>query len=426
MLWRKLKAGALQLTLFIAVVVSLLLMAFILLVQTHKRFRIQTDFIIETSRNTDKGIDYALSITIKLHDTLEIPLNDEDYKTLKLTREFWGIFEKATSVSKIKNNRIEKSALIGGLSNDKQKDLALYLKDDNKPLMLVGNTRIEGLVYVPERGVKSGTIAGNSYYGSQLIYGNTRISNNLPRIFTETTTQLKSLETSVLKTKENQFLNIEAGKTYKNSFFDPTQIVFSNSEIVLDNINIIGNIIIQSKSKIIIESSSTLKDIVIIAPEIEIKDNVKGNFQVISSNQLIVGENVELDYPSALILNEKMNTHVSVISQTEDLKKIDIGSNSTVKGLVLFLGQSKPNNYNVQLELNEKATVIGEVYCNQNMELKGTVYGSVFTNNFIARQFGSVYQNHIYNGTIIANKLPEEYIGLSFNNSKKGIVKWLY
>jgi hypothetical protein len=70
--------------------------------------------------------------------------------------------------------------------------------------------------------------------------------------------------------------------------------------------------------------------------------------------------------------------------------------------------------------------VIGEVYCNQNTELKGAVIGSVFTNNFIANQFGSVYQNHLYHGQISIDQLPEAYVGLLFNNSKQGIAKWLY
>jgi len=146
MLRLKLRAGALQVTLFIAVVVALLLTAFILLIHTHKRFSAQTDFIIESAKNANKGINHALAIDMQLNDTTTIDLNDEDYKTLKVHREFWGVFEKVTSVSKIKSSTIKKSALIGGLSN-KAERLALYVQDNNKPLVLVGETKIEGLAY---------------------------------------------------------------------------------------------------------------------------------------------------------------------------------------------------------------------------------------------------------------------------------------
>ena len=76
--------------------------------------------------------------------------------------------------------------------------------------------------------------------------------------------------------------------------------------------------------------------------------------------------------------------------------------------MVVYLGNDPPNNYKTQIELQETAILIGELYCNQNTELKGTVYGTVFAKNFIANQFGSIYQNHIYNGKINVHQLPKE------------------
>lgn len=425
MLWTKFKAGALQLTLFIIVVIALLLTAFILLVHTHKQFQVQTNFIVEATRNTTKGIDYALQNTILLNDTTTIQLN-EDYKNLKVYRNFWGVFEKITVVSQIKNNRFQKAALIGSIQPENNRK-ALYVQDNNKPLVLVGNTKIEGVAYIPKQGVKPGTISGQSYYGSQLIYGNTRVSNRLPKVFIETISQINAIESRALRVKENQFLNLESGKDYKNSFFEPTQIVFSNSQINLNHITLIGNIVVQSKTKIIVETSSNLKDIILIAPEIEIQNNVKGNFQAIASKKINVGESVKLQYPSALVLNEKKEiSQQETTSQSIKHNYIVINANSTIKGLVLFLGKNQPNNYKTQIKLKAQSTIIGELYCNQNTELIGTVYGTIYTHNFIANQSGSIYQNHIYNGTIIINELPQKYVGLAFNNSKKDVIKWLY
>lgn len=426
MFWLKLKAGSLQLTLFIIVVIALLLTSFILLVHTHKQFQVKTDFIIETTRNCDKGIDYALQNSIHLNDTTTIALKDENFKTLKVHREYWGVFEKITAVSQIKNNRFQKTALIGA-KQPKNNRKALYVQDNYKPLVLVGNTKIEGAAYLPNQGVKPGTISGQSYYGSQLIYGVTRVASNLPELFIETSTQINSIEHQISSFKQEQFFNTESGKTYENSFLNPTEVVFSNSTINVNAIQLTGNILVQSKLKIIVEASSILNDVILIAPEIEIQNNVKGRFQAIASKQISVGKSVELEYPSALVLNEKQ----ALAKEQESNKpikqnRISIDDNSIIKGLVLYLGQEKSNNYKTQVELKEKSILIGELYCNQNTELKGTVYGTVYTNNFIANQFGSVYQNHIYNGTIIVSKLPQEYVGLPFNNSKKEILKWLY
>ncbi|MFV0571688.1 MAG: hypothetical protein ACK5M1_04545 [Xanthomarina gelatinilytica] len=425
--WLKLKAGALQLTLFIAVVIALLLSAFILLVHTHKKFQVQTDFVIETARNTDKGFDYAFQNRVPLNDTLQIQLTEEPNRAVKIHRDYWGVFEKILSISQTKNKRFTKTALVGAKQSGDNRT-ALYVQDNNKPLVLVGNTKIEGIAYIPKQGVKSGTISGQSYYGSQLIYGQTKTSSTLPKVASEIISQIKSIENQISKTSQSQFMEFKDGKSYKNSFKKPVKVIFSNSNINLNSIQLTGHILVQSKTRIVVEATSVLKDVVLIAPEIEIKNNVKGYFQAIASKSIRVGSNVHLEYPSALVLNEKQLGYQQGAINNNHLETsfIYIEENAVIKGLVLFLGEEKTNNYKAQIELNENATLYGELYCNQNTELKGTVYGTVFTNNFIANQSGSVYQNHIYNGNIIINKLPEEYVGLSFNGSKKEILKWLY
>ena len=93
---------------------------------------------------------------------------------------------------------------------------------------------------------------------------------------------------------------------------------------------------------------------------------------------------------------------------------------------MFFNGLPKTNNYKAQVYISDNATVIGEVYCNQNLELLGTVRGTVFAHNFEVHRGGSVYQNHIYNGKILISELPEAYVGIMFNDSHKAVAKWLY
>lgn len=427
MFWFKLKAGALQVTLFVLVVIALLLITFILLVHTHKQFKIQTSFIVESTKLAANGIDYTLQSTVPLNDTIVIKFDNQDYKSLKIHRDFWGVFEKIVSSSTIKNKGFQKIALIGSKQAEINR-LSLYVEDNNKPLVLVGKTKIQGLVYLPKLGVKPGTIAGQSFYGSQLIYGTQRVSNKLPKIDPEIMFNLKKFEHFYRNVDEDQFLNVELKKQYSRSFLKPLQIVFSNSVIDLNDVKLTGHILVQSKSKIIVNNTSQLKDVVLIAPEIEIQDNVIGSFQALASKRIKVGKNVKLNYPSALIVSEKQEVlnQLATKNQPKYENAIVIEDNSIVKGIVLFLGEEKPNNYKAQIQLEEKAVIYGEIYCNQNTELKGTVYGTVYTNNFISNQFGSVYQNHIYNGTILIDELPEQYIGLSFNKSNKEVLKWLY
>ena len=424
MVFLKLKSGALQLTLFITVIIAVFLMGFVLLVHTHKRFQVQTDFIVETTENAQKGIEHALLHSIRLKDTVTIPLEKPSFKSIKIYRDFWGIFERVTSESKIKTNHFQKTALIGAESND-QNRTALYLQDTRKPLVVVGNTKIEGNVFLPKQGVKAGTISGHSYTGSQLLYGSSQQSFTLPSLATDILDQIEALEYQFSEISNPQFITIESGR-YSNSFLKPVQIYFSNSDILLNEVELTGHMIVQSKTKITVLASAVLKDVILIAPEIEIQNNVIANFQAFASKKMSVGNSVQLRYPSALVLNKNQLSNPTNTTGEKEKPSIHIGQSSVVKGVVVYLGNDPPNNYKTQIELQETSVLKGELYCNQNLELKGTVYGTVFAKNFIANQFGSIYLNHIYNGKINVHQLPKEYVGLLFKNSKKEVLKWLY
>lgn len=421
---QKLKAGALQLTMFIAVVIALLLASFVILVHTHKRFNVQTDFVLETINNANRGINYALHNSTLLNTVITVNLKDEDYKTLKVQHDFWGLFEKVTSTSTIKTNTVTKTALIGA-KQPKTNKTALYLKDNNKPLVLVGNTKIQGTAYLPKRGVKPGNISGHSYYGEQLIYGQEKLSVSFPKLLSETLQHIKTNIKDIELKQDSQFIDLDKNRVYRNSFLKPLQIIYSNNIINLSEVTLTGHIKIESKTKIVVDATSVLKDVVLMAPEIEIKNNVNGTFQAFATESITVGKNCNLKYPSALVLNENES---STKNETEQglYPILSIAKGTTLIGVVVFLGNSKPNNYKPQIVIEENATIIGEVYCEQNLELKGEIFGTVFTNNFVAQQSGSIYQNHIYNAKILIDELPQEYVGLPIENSKKGVLKWLY
>ncbi|WP_417859483.1 hypothetical protein [Xanthomarina gelatinilytica] len=418
---KKLQAGALQLTIFISVVIGIILASFILLMQLHKQFEVQTSFIKETVNNAQSGIDYALINDMVLNDSTFLNIYDEEYKTLSLYKNYWGIFEKVTSKSKIKKQSFIKTALIGTSQSDNNRT-ALYLKDNKKPLILVGNTKIEGTAYLPEQGVKPGNISGHSYYGAQLIYGNIYKSRDLPKFSSELLNHLSHYKTI----NESHFIDMGTDRAFANSFTKPKKQIYSTGDILLTNITLNGHIEVVSETKIIVDTSAVLNDIVLMAPEIEIKDYVEGAFQALANKNIAVGKQCRLHYPSALVLVPKKESNDDELNSPITTKQIDIGDGSEITGTVIFYGKTKPNNFNPQLIIRKESIVKGEVYCSSNLELKGRVYGTVFTSDFVAKESGSIYQNHIYNGNIIIKELPAQYVGISFEASNKGIIKWLY
>lgn len=408
----KLKGGALQFVVFTGLVIAILLAAFVSLTHVHTLFKKQTGLTIETIKNTDLGI-----YTSNNSNSNQLNTTSDVNNTIESKKEFWGIYEKVITTSVIKKNRFSKVALTGGTTTDRT---ALYLKENNQPLIVVGNTRIEGTSFIPRQGVKAGNISGNSYYGTNLIYGNTKES----RRALQKPDNLKQIEDKKYNTdafKKEQLIPFNLNTSYTNSFLEPTKLLYDPAPIFLSETQLIGNIIIQSESIITVNASAKLKDVILIAPKIEIQDEVKGNFQAIASESITIGKNCNLEYPSAMLLKSTAKNNSEIESH-----HLYLGASSTFKGILAYLGEDTQQRFKPQLIIEENATVYGEVFCEANTELKGTVYGSLYTSRFISSTSGSIYLNHIFNGKIIAPSLPVQYAGFSFDNDKKDIVKWLY
>ena len=413
---KKLNAGALQLVTFITVVIALLLGCFILLVHTQKQFRVKSYLLTDTIQNADKGISFALKNSSTKQDSVALLLDNG--ATVKLKTAFWGTFLKVGVSSKFKNFKFKKTALLG--SKQPLKQNALYLKEHNKPLVLVGNTKIKGNTFLPKQGVKSGNISGQSYNGHQFVDGVTKTIQQFPKLSFQTRNYIQNIHEFYNSKKDLESFQIKSGSSVSNSFEKPTLFHFSINDIFLDNIRVQGNLVIQSDSKITISDSAILKDIILIAPKIEIADKVKGTFQAFATEHILVGKDCNLSYPSALVLAKNYS------KQFEENNIIEIDSGTKLQGNIILLGRKGSKNYNPQIALNTNTIVEGEVYCEQTLELKGKVYGTVFTDAFITRANGSYYQNHLLNAEINSKKLDLEYIGLPITNTEKGVAKWLY
>ena len=413
----KTNAGALQYTIFISVVIALVIFAFISLTYVNQKLRLKNHVFKEVSFQNELAFH---QIENRYNYGIE-EFSDKNEISRAVHKKQWGVFDVISISTKKGKEEITKTAFFG--SNEKERP-ALYLQDDNQPLVLVGSTKIEGRALLPQQGVKRGSIAGHSYNGSQLVYGNKRTSEQqLPT--SNTLKKLLAFKDSMNTHIDLAELTPEEGGEINNAFSNETYFVVADNSIELRDTKLIGNIVIMSNSKVTVHQSAKLNDVIIVAPHIEVKDNVIGNFQAIADKKLMIGKNVTLSYPTTLLLSEKLLA-ANQNQQPGNVNQIRIDKNSTVRGIVAFLTENKDVNYSTQVIIEENTIITGEVYCEQNVELKGIVNGSVYTKGFIANQFGSIYKNHIYNGHISSRHLPKQYVGLSFQNSKQKVAKWLY
>ncbi|GGF10422.1 hypothetical protein GCM10011518_19520 [Flavobacterium limi] len=386
----------------------------------------QSKGAVENIQLADIGMHYLLQQKEISTDTAQIDFIKKENQTIQTNLSQWGIFQKGITVTQFRKKKFIKTALIGSLLNTEESP-TLFLQETHNGLTVVGNTAIRGNAYLPKQGVNSGYIAGNSYYGSQLIYGTIKKSTaELPKP-EKTVLDIVQYYLKEYKLLNHQeYINLDSGSKITNSFKDKTKGYYSLNPIVLENKSISGNIIIKSEISIKIKKSSLLKDIILIAPTIEIEDETTGNFQAIASKKITMGKKCILSYPSALVLFQDNQNNPDETSIIPFDNQIFIDSQSVIKGTVSYIQTKETSDFKTQVILEKDSKIKGQVYCNGNFEIKGTVSGSVMTKQFLANQAGSIFVNHIYNATIENENVPTVYGGILLEQNPKTVLKWLY
>src|SRR5690606_34855171 len=113
----------------------------------------------------------------------------------------------------------------GFVGRGEENRYALYLNDNQRPMVIVGNSMIIGDALLPQRGIKMGNIHGYGYTRPQLVYGRTKQSNTaLPRLNEGTQRQLDKLTGSGYVPKRDA-LELEKNIVITNSFLEEPKMI---------------------------------------------------------------------------------------------------------------------------------------------------------------------------------------------------------
>ncbi len=411
-----------QFAILISVLVALLLGAFLLLTHVQSFFKVKSQELIRAFEDSNTLIFNSLDVTSVVGDTV---ITRSGAKTTKHILNYHGAWIKRYAAVNVHNRKAARIAFTGSERSDKTPNL--YLVDTNSPLVVVGNTRLEGNSYLPKQGVKAGNISGTYYQGNSLYYGSAIESREtLPKLESGWIVYLEEIVRGGLVDSATP---IALENEIMNSFHKPVKLIYDTDDIFIDNEKIVGHILIQSNTKIVIESGAQLKDVLLVAPRIVIKNDVKGSFQAIATKNMEIGKRCYLSYPSAaIVLDKNMLLKSANNNQIQNyIPDFSIGSDSVIEGSVVYLKNKNRTDDRIKTHLiiAPRAEVVGEVYCEGNVDIQGTVRGSMYAMQCIARQAGSIYLNHMYNAKVLKNPV-QDYSGLPFVNSKNSIAKWLY
>lgn len=417
-LWEsRVKAGVLQLTLGISLVIAIICASMIMLAYLSRMTYVHQRIADKLRDNAYSGIEYGKAVrnSLGFNEPTSVDLFGEETDSVVVIRKPWGVFEIIAASAHQNKHHYNRSALITAQPDDIGKSI-IYSPENNAPIYLAGRTVLDGDVFVSARKFTTGFINNTGFEGTKLFQGNSRVSmQDIPGI---DTVLLSSISAVVHGYQDTYSIN-------KLDFFPigrrlgfgvvESNLYYSNQSIELSD-SLAGNLMVQSAIKIRITADAHLDDLIVIAPHIEIDNGFKGSIQCIATNSIIVGKDSRLRYPSALVL----------LHHGQD-SLVSIGERAIVEGIVVLPGFDQSVSGKGRFQIRKGGVLHGMAYINGAADIQGSIWGHITARVFSATSGDAQYPGHIYNAEISSKKRSPYMSGsLLWANTKEIIVaKWL-
>ena len=406
--WRKkVKANALYIVVSIAIVVGVLLLGLLTLSgvfsKAETRFLIQNKLIL----NVRSGLEFCLA-SPELPEDKVFDLFQEEKDSLRIQSKPYGVLTEAQLTAFHAGDSISKGFLLGNKSTRKSKT-ALYLANSNKALGLCGNVKLNGNVFVPERGIERSYIEGQNFVGTRLFEGTKQTSkSSLPAIHPQIIGNISDV------------YSVNNGSVYRDDLdtivSKSSTLVLKAEEGVLLNKVVKGRVMIVSSAFIRVSSRAELENVILKAPVVVFDRGFEGSVQVFARDSIVVGEYCYLKYPSALVLKPPSKPSYS--------PKILLGENSKLAGNIILQQPSFNLRNNGIVTLNKGVIVNGTVYSEGYTQLRSCeVQGEVYTKKLFLKTRSSIYENTLLNVVIDPTKKEKDMIDLGIQNSERS---WVY
>ncbi len=410
------KSGTIFLSILITLIIGVFSTSLIVLVYYY---RTSTNKLLIEKRllnNINSTVVLLLDSNLVFNDSINnIDLYDNNSDSVFVKKTDWGLFTNYEISARY--NNFKKNIIIQTGIKQNTPPYAIYLYSNSRPLTLLGNTIIKGTCYLSEAGIKTSYFDKNEFTGTIPNDNEIKLNNTFYPSFSSS---LKDkINKCIMDVNENTTVDIHTINKYKNSFHNENLLMYSINKIILNEDSIIGRIIIKSEKCVEITKQSYLEDVIIIAPVVKINSNCSGNLQIFATDSIIVSNDCNFNYPTALYLDSK----------TEKSTIINIEDNSVINGYVILLNNSADPYVFSSINIAKNAIVRGLVYTDQFVDIKGSIVGSITCNKFILRTISSVYDNYVLNAKIDYYDLPKYFINAGIFSTKskneQAIVKYV-
>ncbi|MBN1953395.1 MAG: hypothetical protein JW801_19475 [Bacteroidales bacterium] len=411
---------------YLAIVISFVAAIFALMFILRRYYGFVEVTTLEKKTALQDLVSSALLVSLENPDinsnqkAKEFQLYEEGGETAKVENRNWGVYEIAWARASWKHLSEEKLAMLGNQLNDFERT-GLYLCDHGQYLTVAGDSYLSGNCYLPKLGVRKGYINGQSFKYTQTVTGKTdQSSDHLPELSPKLINYIKTELYDKEKIADSLVSRVYLDEIQQsNSFRDLSIRVYSDDELRLDHTILQGNIIIQSGKRIIIDGYAELSQIICIAPIIEVESGFTGDVQLFATDTMIIGDDVELKYPSAAVI---MNGNTNKLFA-------QLGVGSTLEG-ILLMSDLNIEGQEAFLKISEEAEIFGEVYCSGTVEHLGKIFGSLYCDKLFLQTRQGYYENHLFNAWVDPVGLNTSFVsGILFTNnelnSKPAVIQWL-
>lgn len=418
----RLKASSLGMAIIIALLMALLCGFFVMRAHLGNMTTLHYALKDRLERNCNSGLNYLLSGQTEIgpDEMLTTDLFDQGLDSVSMYRKTWGAYEVVGTVAF--NHGISKArwAIAGSGPVSPSGRTGLYVNDLDRAISICGHSALHGKTYIPDEGIKRAYIEGQNYVGDKLIYGEeVHSQRHLPPIDNDLVQSLSARIHGRFPESDSLIAFSEISDSIANPFSNPTCVYTSQGVMLTGDLHISGNAILWSPTRILVQSASQLEGIILCAPDIEIESGFRGSIQAFASHTITTGDQVELLYPSVLGL-------LSEINAERMRPQLILGKNFSMKGSLLAVPVNTEQNNDPVLTTADGFTMEGELYVDGSLDLKGSVFGSVWCHKLVLKTNSGVYENHLLNVIVDPARLSAHFLGSAFFTTKKrSVLQWL-
>lgn len=397
----KVRGGALYYALFVMLILSSSGLLIVSLLDINRKEEVLFYKQVELKDLIESARTYVASNPACLFEREEgfsLDVFGDDKSVVHVERHPWGFMHKLTFFSKWKKVQRRETSLLAGRDENK---IALWMPDRRHYLSLVGESFIKGDCFLSVQGVRAGTVDGRHFEGTCLHKGKSYVSQGeIPRLRSEI---IDLIDTYLLAplSKGDSIISYDHLGSHRNlihPFDKQTLVVYTQGDMIIDRGSFVGNMIMISTKRIEVWPTATIKDCILISPQIVIKDGFVGRGQFLANNHITVGRECVLNYPS----------FVAAISHSHQVS-VSIGEETSLKGAAVCYSLNPPIEDKPLMKTEHSSIVFGKLYTNGDFDIGGNVKGGVICDRFVHKTPRAFYENFIVDCSIDALVLPNDF-----------------